>query len=84
MKKRRVAPLSLSVCLMYAALLFQAVARAQDAAAPAASLSCTEMETFLKTAKVVSQKTYFSRRHRAVSRDAGQRDTPARSVDPNR
>ena len=70
MKKRRVAPLSLSVCLMYAALLFQAVARAQDAAAPAASLSCTEMETFLKTAKV-------------VSRDAGQRDTPARSVDPN-
>ena len=57
MKKRRVAPLSLSVCLMYAALLFQAVARAQDAAAPAAALSCTEMETYLKTAKVISQKT---------------------------
>ena len=57
MKKRRVAPVSLSVCLMSAALLFQAVARAQDAAAPAATLSCTEMETYLKTAKVVSQKS---------------------------
>ena len=56
MKKRRVAPVSLSVCLMSATLLFQAVARAQDAAAPAATLSCTEMETYLKTAKVVSQK----------------------------
>jgi hypothetical protein len=56
MKKRRAAPVSLSVCLMAAALLFQAVARAQDAAAPAA-LSCTEMEAYLKTAKVGSQKT---------------------------
>jgi len=42
---------------MSAALLFQLVARAQDPAAPAATLSCTEMETFLKTAKVVSQKS---------------------------
>ena len=84
MKKRRVAPVSLSLCVMSATLLFQAVARAQDAAAPAATLSCTEMETYLKTAKVVSQKSTFSRHHRAVSRDAGQRDTPARSVDPNR
>jgi hypothetical protein len=57
MQKRRAAPVSLSVCLMSAALLFQAVARAQDAAAPAATLSCTEMETYLKTAKVVSQKS---------------------------
>ena len=57
MQKRRAAPVSLSVCLMSAALLFQAVARAQDAAAPAAALSCTEMETYLKTAKVISQKT---------------------------
>jgi hypothetical protein len=57
MQKRRAAPVSLSVCLMSAALLFQAVVRAQDAAAPAASLSCTEMEAYLKTAKVVSQKT---------------------------
>ena len=84
MKKHRAAPVSLSVCLMSAALLFQAVARAQDAAAPAATLSCAEMETYLKTAKVVSEKRYFSRDHRAVTRDAGQRDTPARSVDPNR
>jgi hypothetical protein len=57
MKKRRLAPVSLSVWLMSAALLFQAVPRAQDAAAPAATLSCTEMETYLKTAKVVSQKS---------------------------
>ena len=57
MKKRRGAPVSLSVCLISATLLFQAVARAQDAAAPAATLSCTEMETYLKTAKVVSQKS---------------------------
>ena len=57
MQKRRAAPVSLSVCLMSAALLFQAVARAQDAAAPAATLSCAEMETYLKTAKVVSQKS---------------------------
>ena len=57
MKKRRLAPVSLSVGLMFAALFFQAVARAQDAATPAATFSCTEMETFLKTAKVVSQKT---------------------------
>jgi hypothetical protein len=57
MKKRRLAPVSLSVCVMSTALLFQAVARAQDAAAPAATLSCTEMETYLKTAKVVSQKS---------------------------
>jgi len=56
MKKHRAASVSLSVCLMSAALLFQAVARAQDAAAPAATLSCTEMETYLKTAKVVSEK----------------------------
>src|SRR5687767_13061271 len=55
MKKRRVAPVSLSVCLMSATLL-QAVALAQDAATTAA-LSCTEMETYLKTAKVISQKT---------------------------
>ena len=57
MKKRRVSPVSLSVCLMSATLLFQAVARAQEAAAPAVTLSCTEMETYLKSAKVVSQKT---------------------------
>ena len=57
MKKRRVAPVSLSVCLMSATLLVQAVVRVQDAAAPAATLSCTEMETYLKTAKVVSQKS---------------------------
>ena len=57
MKKRRVAPVSLVVCVMSATLLFQAVARAQDAAAPAATLSCAEMETYLKTAKVVSQKS---------------------------
>jgi hypothetical protein len=57
MKKRRLATVFLSVCLMSAALLFQAVARAQYAAAPAATLSCTEMETYLKTAKVVSQKS---------------------------
>jgi hypothetical protein len=56
MKKRRLA-VFLPVCWMSAALLFQAVARAQDAAAPAATLSCTEMETYLKTAKVVSQKS---------------------------
>ena len=57
MKKRCVAPASLLVCVMSATLLFQAVARAQYAAAPAATLSCTEMETYLKTAKVVSQKS---------------------------
>ena len=57
MKKRRGAPVPLSVCLMLAALLFQAAARAHDAAAPAATLSCTEMETYLKSAKVVSQKS---------------------------
>jgi len=57
MKKYRGAPVSLSVCLIFATLLFQAVARAQDAAAPAATLSCTEMETYLKTAKVISQKS---------------------------
>jgi len=49
--------MSLSVQLISAALLFQSVARTQDAAAPAATLSCTEMETYLKTAKVVSQKS---------------------------
>ena len=49
MKKRRFATVLLSVCLMSAPLLFQAVAHAQDAAAPAATLSCTEMETYLKT-----------------------------------
>jgi hypothetical protein len=57
MTKRRLAPVSRSVRLMSAALLFQVVARAQNPAAPAATLSCTEMETFLKTAKVVSQKS---------------------------
>ncbi len=57
MKQRRIAPVSLSVCLMSAALLFPAVAGAQDGAAPAATSSCTEMETYLKTAKVVSQKS---------------------------
>lgn len=57
MKKRCVTPVSLLVCVMSATLIFQAVARAQDAAGPAATLSCAEMETYLKTAKVVSQKS---------------------------
>jgi len=56
MKTRRVAPVFLSRCSLSAALLFHVVAHAQDAVAPAATLSCTEMETYLKTAKVVSQK----------------------------
>jgi len=56
MQKRRLAPVSLSVCVMSAALIVQAAARDQDPAAPGAALSCTTMETYLKTAKVVSQK----------------------------
>jgi hypothetical protein len=56
MKNRRLARVSLSVCLLSAALLLQALTHAYQAAAPAADLTCAEMETFLKTAKVVSQK----------------------------
>jgi hypothetical protein len=41
---------------MSAPALFETVARAQDAGAPKATFSCTEMETYLKTAKVISQK----------------------------
>jgi hypothetical protein len=56
MTKRGIPPLSLSVCLISTALLFEVAARAQNAAAPKATFSCAEMETYLKTAKVVSQK----------------------------
>ena len=60
MNKRRLAPLSLSmsvsVCVMSAALVVHAVGPGQGTAAPAGTLSCTEMETFLRTAKVGSQK----------------------------
>jgi hypothetical protein len=52
MTKRRLA----SAYVVSAALIFHAVARAHDAAAQAADLSCTEMETYLKSAKVMSQR----------------------------
>jgi hypothetical protein len=56
MKKRRLARVSLSASVVSAALIFEAVARAHDGAPPAANLSCVEMENYLKTAKVVSQR----------------------------
>ena len=56
MKKRRLAPVSLSVCLILVALLYQAVGHAYHAAAFAADLTCAEIESYLKTAKVLSQK----------------------------
>jgi len=56
MKKRRLAPVSLSVCLILVALLYQAVGHAYHAAAYAADLTCAEIESYLKTAKVLSQK----------------------------
>ena len=56
MKKRRLAPVSLSVCLILVALLYQAMGYAYHAAAYAADLTCAEIESYLKTAKVLSQK----------------------------
>jgi hypothetical protein len=56
MKKRRLAPVSLSVCLILVALLYQAVGHAYHAAAYAADLTCAEIESYLKTATVLSQK----------------------------
>ena len=56
MKKRRLAPVYLSVCLILVALLYQAVGHAYHAAAYAADLTCAEIESYLKTAKVLSQK----------------------------
>ena len=56
MKKRRLAPVSLSVCLILVALLYQAVGHAYHVAAFAADLTCAEIESYLKTAKVLSQK----------------------------
>ena len=55
MQKRRPTPVSL--WLISGVLLVPAAAGAQQAVAPAPSLSCADMETYLKTAKVVSQKT---------------------------
>jgi hypothetical protein len=56
MKMRRSGPAALAVCVVVAVLLFQPVAHLGAAAAAAATLSCTAMESYLKTAKVVSQR----------------------------
>jgi hypothetical protein len=67
MKKRRLAPVPSSLCVLASALFLQAVTRAQDAppvaAAPPApppvvsTFTCEQMEAFLKAGKVLSQKT---------------------------
>jgi len=56
MTNRPLAPVFLSLCVLSGPLLAHSVAGARDAAAPGGSLSCGAMETYLKTAKVVSQK----------------------------
>src|SRR3954453_13378228 len=54
MKTRRLAPASLYV--VSTALIFHAVVRAHVAAEPAADLSCADMEAYLRTAKVISER----------------------------